>query len=154
MTNDNTQYLSEEKLAELKQELRELREEKIPTIAKRIDEAKQLGDLSENAEYHAAREDMAWAQSRIKELGHILDNAQIITKSGGKHVDLGSQITVEVNGKEKTYTIVGAQEADPLEGRISNESPLGEAFIGKKKGDKVDVQVPAGTQTYKIKDVN
>ena len=154
MTNDNTQYVSEEKKLELETELLELKEKIIPAIAKRIDEAKQLGDLSENAEYHAAREEMAWAQSRIKELSHILDNAEIITKSSGKNINLGSKIVVEVNGKEKNYTIVGAQEANPIEGKISNESPLGEAFMGRKKGDKIEVVVPSGTQTYKIIAVN
>lgn len=148
---DQTQYVTPDKLAALKQELRELREEKIPTIAKRIDEARQMGDLSENAEYHASREEMAWAQSRAKELDNILDNAEIIADPKARGgVQIGSQITVSVNGKTREFTIVGAQEAEPSAGKISNESPLGQAFLGRAKGDTVEVQVPAGKQLYKI----
>lgn len=152
---DLTQYVSAEKLAELKAELKTLREIKIPNTAQRIDEARQMGDLSENAEYHAAREEMAWAQSRAKELDSIIDNAQIIS-AGSKRsgVQIGSTITVKVKDKDRTYTIVGAQEADPAAGRISNESPLGQAFMGKDKGDTVEVQVPAGIQTYTIIAIN
>jgi len=108
--------------------------------------------LSENAEYHDARDQMAWTQSRVLELGRILNNSEIISTdhSGGGFVTLGSTVIVKVNGKEKEYTIVGAQEADPLVGKISNESPLGEGFMGHLKGDTVIVEVPAGTQEYKI----
>ena len=129
-----------------------LKEEKIPAIAKKIDSAKQMGDLSENAEYHAAREEMAWTQSRVKEINMILGNAEIISaeKKGAGSVSIGSKVIVEVNGAKKEYFIVGAQEADPLTRKISNESPLGQAFLGKKIGDKVQVEVPAGVQTYKI----
>lgn len=147
----SVQYLSQEKYNELEAELKNLEDEKIPTIAKRIDEARQQGDLSENAEYHDAREQMAWAQSRMKEVKAILQQAEIV-QGGSKDgvIGLGSMITVKVNGKEREYTIVGAQEADPLSGKISNESPLGSAFMGKKKGDKVDVEVPAGIQEYTV----
>ena len=151
---ENTEYLSQEKKEELEQELKNLKEEKITDLAKRIDEARQMGDLSENAEYHSAREEMAWAQSRVKQIGVILDNAQIIT--GDDHtgiVNLGSVITVKGPNGEKEYTIVGGQEADPMSGKISNESPLAAAFLGKKKGDKVEVELPAGAQQYKITSV-
>jgi len=149
---DTTQYLSLEKKQELEEERKELKNTKIPEIAQRIDEAKQMGDLSENAEYHDARDQMAWAQSRVLEIENILQRAEIITSTGSDDgtVTLGSTVVVKVNGKEKEYSIVGAQEADPLSGKISNESPLGEAFMGKKKGDVVEVQVPAGVQEYKI----
>lgn len=147
---DSTQYLTADKQADLKAELRELREVKIPNTAQRIDEARQMGDLSENAEYHAAREEMAWAQSRAKELENILDNAQIITTSKRTGVQIGSTIVVKVKDKERTYTITGAQEAEPAAGRISNESPLGQAFLGKGEGENVQVEVPAGLQTYTI----
>ncbi|MEK7623540.1 MAG: transcription elongation factor GreA, partial [Patescibacteria group bacterium] len=149
--SDQTQYLSQEKLESLQQELLDLKEQKIPTLAKRIDDARQMGDLSENAEYHAAREEMSWVQSRMKELEQILGNAQVITapKSTGA-VGLTSVVTVKINGTTREYTIVGAQEADPIKGKISNESPLGQAFLGKKKGDKVQVSVPAGVQVYEI----
>ncbi len=145
------QYISPEKLIQLQEELKELRLQKMPELAKRIDDARQLGDLSENAEYHAAREEMAWSQSRMKEVQYILDNAEIIEEgSSGDAVGLGSTITVEFNGVKRELQVVGAQEADPMSGRISNESPLGRAFFGHKKGDKVEVQVPAGVQVYKI----
>jgi transcription elongation factor GreA len=149
---DSIQYLTEDKHIELKEEYKTLKEEKIPEIANRIDEARQMGDLSENAEYHQAREEMAWAQGRLKEIDYILQHAKIISEKGDNHntVDLGSTIVVEVNDKEKTYTIVGAQEANPLEGKISNESPLGQAFLGKELEDVVEVGVPAGRQQYKI----
>jgi transcription elongation factor GreA len=149
---DNTQYLSQDKCDALEAELKELKTKKIPEIATRIDEAKQLGDLSENAEYHDARDQMAWTQSRVKEIEFILANAQIITSGENVSgvVSIGSTVVVKVNGKEKEYTIVGAQEADPISGKISNESPLGDAFMGKKKGNKVQVEVPAGVQEYKI----
>ena len=143
--------MSKEKLTALKDELKELKEIKIPALAKRIDDARQMGDLSENAEYHTAREDLAWTQSRVKELEYILDNAQIIkTASHGSVISLGSTVIVRTQGKERTFTIVGAQEADPVNGRISNESPLGQAFFGKSKGDKVQITVPAGAQVYEI----
>lgn len=150
------QYMTKEKIEKLKAELKSLKENKIPGLAKRIDDARQMGDLSENAEYHAAREDMAWAQTRVKELGYLIDNAELISEKGGKNgiVEVGSRITVSIKGKKKEYTIVGAQEASPLEGRISNESPLGNAFLGHKKGEKVIVGLPAGPQEYKIEDVS
>ena len=149
--DESVLYVSADKLVKLQEELKNLRDEKIPTIAKRIDDARQMGDLSENAEYHAAREEMAWVQSRVLELEYIIQNGQVI--SDDLHsgiINIGSTFTVEVNGKKKDFTIVGGQEADPLSGKISNESPLGMAFLGKKKGDSVEVKIPAGVQKYTI----
>ncbi|MBD3311727.1 MAG: transcription elongation factor GreA [Candidatus Magasanikbacteria bacterium] len=157
MTNDeNQQYISADKLEDLKKELQDLKQNKIPDLANRIDEAKQLGDLSENAEYHAAREDMAWAQSRVKELENIIDSSVVITETGSSDgiIEVGSNIKVTLNGVSKEYKIVGQQEADPSSGKISNESPLGNAFLGKKEGDEVEVEVPSGLQLYKIIEVN
>lgn len=154
MSEQDTQYLTQDKKDALEQELRELKEQKIPDLAKRIDDARQMGDLSENAEYHAAREEMAWAQSRVKEVVFILQNAEIIHEgSSTGEVQIGSTVEVSVNGKSREFTIVGAQEADPLSGKISNESPLGQAFLGKQKGDVAEVEVPAGKQEYTIKEV-
>ena len=150
MATEDTQYLTNEKIQSLRDELEELKKRKIPELAKRIDDARQMGDLSENAEYHAAREEMSWAQSRLKEIQYILDHAQVVKKGSSLTVEIGSSIVVNVNGKERKFTIVGAQEADPVHGRISNESPLGQAFLGRKKGDVVNVQVPAGMQEYVI----
>jgi len=155
MAEHPVQYLSQSKMDELNAELKKLKEAIIPELATRIDEAKQLGDLSENAEYHAARDEMAWTQSRVKEIQSILENSVLIHAGGaGDTVSVGSSIVVETGGKQRDYTIVGAQEADPLSGKISNESPLGAAFLGKKKGDTIDVRVPSGTQTYKVLDVS
>jgi len=156
MTDENVQYVSAEKLQEFKDEFKRLRDIRVPEIAKRIDDARQMGDLSENAEYHAAREEMSWTQSRIKELEFILQNVQLITSggdAGSKTITIGAVIVVEINGKKREYTIVGAQEADPTIGKISNESPLGQAFLGKKKGEKVSVTVPAGVQNYEILEI-
>jgi len=148
---DNVQYLTEESLKKLKNDLDTLRDKTIPDIAKRIDEAKQQGDLSENAEYHQAREDMSWAQGRLRELEQLIQNAQVIKKSeDNDEVTIGCTVTVKVNGKTKDYTIVGPQEIDPLKGYISNESPLGQAFLKHGVKDKVEVNTPAGKQVYEI----
>ncbi len=148
------QYVTQEKFDDLKAELKELQDNKTHELANRIDEARQNGDLSENAEYHQAREELAWVQGRIKEIELILLNSEIIQKgASGGVVDIGSTLDVEINGNARTFSIVGAQEADPMNGKISNQSPLGSAFLGKKKGDKVIVNVPAGEQEYKIKSV-
>lgn len=155
MADDQIQYISEESSEKFNEELRKLKSETVPAIAKRIDEARQMGDLSENAEYHSARDEMAWAQTRVQELQHILTNSNIISKPASSHtVGVGSTILVKVKGLEKKYTIVGAQEADPIRGHISNESPLGQAFLGKKIGEDSVVHAPAGDQIYTIIDIN
>lgn len=146
-------YVTAESLAELKKEYDNIKNVTIPEIAKRIDEAKQQGDLSENAEYHQAREDMSWTQSRFLELEKIIANASIIVKQGTGVVAVGSTINVESKGKEKSYTIVGPQEINPVKGLISNESPLGEAFLGHKAGETVEITTPAGKTKYKILEI-
>lgn len=143
-------YVSAESLETLKQEREKLKNVTIPEIAKRIDEAKQQGDLSENAEYTQAREDMSWAQSRLIELDQIINNSQVIEHKATGIISVGSKITVKVNGQTKEYIIVGPQEINPAKGYISNESPLGEAFIGHKIGDKVEVNVPSGIVEYEV----
>lgn len=149
--DNNSQYLTKESLQNLTTELETLRNKTIPDIARRIDEAKQQGDLSENAEYHQAREDMSWTQSRVQELDQLIQNAQIIEKSADHDtVSIGSTVTVKINGKTKDYTIVGPQEIDPSKGYISNESPLGQAFLKHKVKDKVEVITPAGKNVYEI----
>ncbi len=147
--------MSQDKMDALKAELKELKGDKAPQLRKRIDDARQMGDLSENAEYHNAREELAWVQSRINEINLILDNAKVISQEGNSSgfVNIGSTITVKINGKKKEFTIVGAQEANPLLGKISNESPLGSAFLGKKKGEKIEVKTPGGTQIYEIMEI-
>ena len=151
---DKVHYLSQESLDALKKEMEDVKYVQIPNVASKINEAKQQGDLSENAEYHQAKEEMAWAQGRLLELGDIINNAQIIEKekAGGK-INIGNTVKVLVNGTEKKYQIVGAQESDPINGKISNESPLGNAFLGHRAGDKLEVRTPAGMQNYEIKEV-
>jgi transcription elongation factor GreA len=137
----STQYLTQEKYEALQAELVRIDKEDLPALARRIDEARQMGDLSENAEYHAAREEMGWKKGRRAEIEAILDAAEIITAGGDQDgmVSVGSTIVVEVAGKEREYMIVGPQEADPLARKISNESPLGMAFLGKSVGAAVEV---------------
>jgi len=145
-------YLSSEGLKKLEQELNDLKTKRIPEVAKKIEEAKALGDLKENAEYHAAKDERAQIQGRIYEIEDILKNVSIIDEDSINRdiVSVGSTIEVESNKGKREYKIVGSTEADPLEGLISNESPLGKAFLGHKVGDKVVVEVPAGNIEYII----
>ncbi len=155
MSNDKIQYVTAQGLVALQKELVELKDSKIPDIANLIDEAKQQGDLSENAEYHQAKEEMAWAQGRLQEIRYLLDHAEVvesIQKNQGV-VMVGSTIIIKTNTTTKIYTIVGPHEASPLQGKISNESPLGESFLGHKVGDEIVVNTPAGKQTYEILEV-
>lgn len=152
--SDQIHYLSAESLEALKKELETLENKTIPDIAHRIDEAKQQGDLSENAEYHQAREDMSWARSRLVELEQLINNAKVIEKKCDSNtVSVGCTVRVKTNNKERTFTIVGPQEVDISKGLISNESPIGEALMKHAVGDEVDVETPAGQQIYKILDV-
>lgn len=151
----NNQYFSEEGLKKLKEELEQRLTTQRPEIAARIREAKELGDLSENAEYAEAKEAQALNEGRIEEIKSILENAILISeKNGGGMVNVGSSLKVEskVSGT-KEFVIVGAAESNPLEGFISNESPLGAAFLGHKKGDVVLVSTPKGAVEYKILEV-
>ncbi|OGH93639.1 MAG: hypothetical protein A2538_04265 [Candidatus Magasanikbacteria bacterium RIFOXYD2_FULL_41_14] len=151
MTDQSVHYLTCESLKNLKAEKVQLENHTIPDIARRIDEAKQQGDLSENAEYHQAREDMSWAQGRLVQLDQILQNAQVFKQPSDKGiVQIGCSVVVKVNDKEKELTIVGPQEVNPSKGYISNESPIGEALIGHSKGDKVTIETPIGKQIYEI----
>jgi transcription elongation factor GreA len=125
-------------------------------LADRIRQARELGDLSENAEYQSAREEQDRLEARIGELEHILQNVQLIrkAKSDGR-VRLGSSITIELNkGDSKKFQIVGTMEADPLNGKISDESPIGRALLGKKVGDRAEVSLPNGKTAYIIADVS
>lgn len=133
----------------------ELKLEKAKLIARRTDiaeairTARELGDLSENAEYQSARADQERNDNRIAEIDNIMNNLEIIKKSGGGKVQLGSVVTLK-NGKTKEFQVVGTVEADPLNGKISDESPIGKALIGKKVGDAVEIKAQIETTTYKI----
>ncbi len=155
MSPEKIQYITSQGLIDLKKEFEKLKDEKIPEIAELIDEAKQQGDLSENAEYHQAKEEMAWAQGRLQEIRYLLDHAEVVDSAQDNQgvIRVGSTIIVKTNNTTKSYTIVGPHEADPLQGKISNESPLGESFFDHKTGDKVVVTTPAGKQTYEILEI-
>ena len=144
-------YLSQEKYDELQNELGQLKKEGRQAVAKRLKHAKELGDLSENAEYQEAREEQSRLESKISEIEELLRAASIIKKSAGTAtVRIVSRVKVEKNGDTFTYNIVGSNEARPTEGLISNESPVGRALLGHKAGDTVSVQTAVGLNTYKI----
>jgi len=122
-------------------------------VADKIAEARDFGDLSENAEYDAAREEQGLLETRIAEIEDIINNADIIKGGNKKIVDLGSKVDLTTGGKTVTYTIVGPVEANPLEGKISNESPIGLALFGRKVGDDAVITTPKGSVTYKIAEI-
>jgi transcription elongation factor GreA len=148
------QYLTKERLDELTAELDELKNKKRNEVAQRLKAAKEYGDLSENSEYAEAREEQANVEARIFELEELLKEAVTIeTGAGGDTVGVGSVVTVKKGEKTMTYTIVGSYEAKPEEGRISDESPLGKAFMGRKVGDTVNVATPGGTVSYQVTEI-
>ena len=134
---------------ELERELEELKSRR-GEIADKIAAARDFGDLSENAEYDAAREAQGLLETRITEIETILQNASIIQAGNGSTVVLGSTVELEANGKAVTYTVVGPVEADPLEGKVSNESPIGQALMGKAVGDTVTISTPKGELAYTV----
>lgn len=145
------QIITQEGYDKLQDELNYLSLIKRREIAERIERAKDLGDLSENAEYSEAKDAQALNEGRILEITNILKNVTVVNNEGGhEDVIMGSCVTVKCDGKEKKYTIVSFNEADPINGKISNESPLGVAFLGKKKGAIVQVETPRGIVEYKI----
>jgi len=143
-------YITKEGLEKAKKELSELKNVRRKEVASRIEIAKDMGDLSENAEYNEAKEEQGFVEGRIAELEALVPNAIIIERANADSVTIGCTVRVETNGKEREYTIVGASEADPVKGKISNESPLGTAFLGKAAGDSVEVRVPSGKIVYHI----
>jgi transcription elongation factor GreA len=147
---DTTVYLSKEGFEKFKEELKYLKTVKRPEVAKRIQAAKEHGDLKENAEYHDARDEAAFIDGRINELSDFLPKAILISGGTKDQVCMGCTVTVTYDGKEKTFMVVGSQEADPVGGRISNESPIGKALLGRKIGESVEVPLPARSITYTI----
>ncbi|HEY1037544.1 MAG TPA: transcription elongation factor GreA [Candidatus Paceibacterota bacterium] len=152
MLNTNKEYLSKEKFAELKKELESLKTSKRKEIADELEFAKSLGDLSENAEYHEAREAQAALEDRISQLELVLAHAEIVTTHHSDKVEVGSVVHVKKAGdkKEKAYSIVGSEEADTLAGKISFKSPLGQALLGRKKGEEFTFATPVGEAKYTI----
>ncbi|MEK7608317.1 MAG: transcription elongation factor GreA [Patescibacteria group bacterium] len=144
-------YLSLERHKELKAELDTLKKEKRIEVAEHLKRAKEYGDLSENSEYAEAREEQSRIEGRIFELEDLMKHATIIKKGGGGGVvQVGSTVTVKKNGSIFTYAIVGSSESNPEEKKVSNESPIGRALLGKKVGDKANVQAPSGVIVYTI----
>ena len=145
------QYLTPEGEARLKAELADLTGPRREELAQRLRSAIQMGDLSENADYHKAKEDQAFLEGRIQELEAILRSAVIIEKKLSGIVEVGAHITIQEEGFDpETFYMVGAKEADPRNGRISNESPIGKAILNRKVGETVKVETPGGTYNVKI----
>jgi transcription elongation factor GreA len=154
--NSKKIYLTQKGLDDHKKEYDDLIKTRRAEVVERLSLAREMGDLSENAEYTAAREELAFIDGRIEELENLLKQAVIIEGAGhqkGKIVDLGSQVTVQIKGKKEIFTLVGEWEADPTEKKISHESPLGKALIGKKVGDDIEVEAPVGKMVYSVIDI-
>lgn len=146
-------HLTQSGIDELKSELEQLRVRRVET-AEAIKVARELGDLSENAEYQSARQEQERNDSRIDEIEHILANVEVIKSNGSKQVVLGSTVTLTGGKKDMVLQVVGTIEADPLAQKISDESPIGKALLGKKEGDEVEIVTPAETKTYTIKSIS
>ncbi len=151
---DKKIYLTKEGLEDLKKEYEELTKVKRPEMLDRVAQARNQGDLSENAEYTAARDELNFIDGRIEEIDELLKQATIITDTttggGNAKVALGSKVTVKIGVKEEVFTVVGEWEADPASKKISHESPLGKALLGKARGEKVEVDAPAGKVLYTV----
>ncbi len=153
--NTKPTYLSRDGYDKLRAELEEMTNVRRAEVARRIHDAKEHGDLTENAEYEDAKNEQAFVEGRIQALEAIIKNATIIDENHStEHVQVGSTVSLESPDGVELFTIVGSAEAKPTEGRISNESPVGRALLGKKKGEKVVVRVPAGDFTYKIVNIS
>ncbi|MEP7378814.1 MAG: transcription elongation factor GreA [Chloroflexota bacterium] len=149
--NNKPAYLSKDGLEQTRQELDELVNVRRAEIAARIHEAKEHGDITENAEYEDAKNEQAFVEGRIQALSALVKNAVVIEENhSSTHVQIGSTVTIQSKDGKETFMIVGSAEASPAEGRISNESPVGRALLGRKKGDEIVVSVPAGDSKYKI----
>ena len=149
--NTRPSYLSREGLERLRTELEGMTNVRRAEVAARIHDAKEHGDLSENAEYEDAKNEQAFVEGRIQTLEALIKNATIIDETHATdHVAIGSTVEVDSSDGNETFTIVGSAEAEPGAGKISNESPVGRALLGKRKGEKVVVRVPAGDFTYKV----
>lgn len=148
-------YLTKEGYENLKAELDNLLNSERKVIAEKIKTAKEFGDLSENAEYSDAKEQQSFVEGRILEIEHMLKSSEIIDDEhlSCDIINVGCTVHLEASEKELVYRIVGSAEADPKKGYISNESPIGKALMGRRKGDEVEVVVPAGTNKYKVKKI-
>ena len=153
--NPNSNYITAEKRKELEVELHDLQTSKRREILDALEFAKSLGDLSENAEYHQAREDQGKTEDRINQIEYMLQNSVVVKKHHSTKVEIGTTVIVKKEGIKDsvTYSIVGAEEADMSQNKISNKSPLGEALFGRSKGDVVSITTPKGLVKYTIVDI-
>lgn len=143
--------MSQSGLDKLKEEVQNLKQVRRPDVIARIAQAREYGDLSENAEYEDARNEQSFIEGRIQELEDMIKHAQVVAKaSGNGHATIGSTVKVKLDGKPMAFMLVGSQEADPLNGKISIESPIGKALLDHKAGETVEVEVPAGKTRYQI----
>lgn len=156
MSNKKEIYVTVDGLNNMKEELEDLIQTKRPEVIKALKEARALGDLSENAEYDAARQEQAQVEARIKELETMIEKAVVIENVNTEVVSIGTTVTIEYieDAEEEDYSIVGVKEADPFNNKISNESPIARAILGKKIGDTVSVESPNGTYDVKIVAIN
>ena len=153
--NTKTTYISKDGLDKLRAELDEMLAVRRPEIAQRIHDAKEHGDLSENAEYEDAKNEQAFVEGRIQTLESMIKNASLIDEhTSTDHVQIGSRVKVDGDSGAETFMIVGSAEAKPADGRISNESLVGRALLGRKKGEKVVVKAPAGDFAYTIVEIS
>lgn len=150
MTKKSVLYITKEGLQKLKDELKELIDVKRPEVAQQIQSAREMGDISENAAYDEAKREQAFIEGRISELEDIIKNSKVADSVASEEIVVGSKVTLHVDGGKEIFHIVGAPEANPLEQKISHESPLGSALLGKKVGEKVQVEAPIGKLTYTI----
>lgn len=141
--------LTSEGVAELQTELRELKAKQIEVI-EAIKVARDQGDLSENAEYHAAKEEQERIENRVAEVEHILANTEVVKRASKSNIGIGNTVTLKNGKKSVTYHIVDSVEADPMEAKISDESPIGRALMGKKVGESIEIELPAGKTKYDI----
>ncbi len=148
--NTKPSYLSRDGLESLRKELEEMTNVRRAEVAARIHDAKEHGDLSENAEYEDAKQEQSFLEGRIATLEAQIKNAEVIEHVNGDRVGIGSKVTVKGDDGKQTFTIVGSAEAAPRDGRISNESPVGAALMGRRKGEKVAVTTPAGPVSYTL----
>lgn len=150
--SDVQQYLTSEKLTEFTKELEFLKTDKRKQVAESLEYAKKLGDLSENAEYHEARQEQAEVEDRINRLENLIKTATIVDDKHGDVVSIGSTVKVQKEGEKdvREYKIVGSEEADMAHGKVSNLSPLGSALLGKRKGEKVSFSTPKGKAVYML----
>ena len=152
---NDKKYFTKERLDKLKNELQDLKTTKAKEIAKRLKKAASFGDISDNAEYDEAKEAQTFLISKIAELDNLIKNAEVIEKEKKSgRVQISSRVVISSNNKEETFQIVGAEEADPLKGMISYQSPLGKALLNKSTGSKAEFEAPNGKIIYKIIKIN